>query len=184
VLGGRPAQSPHQLGRIGFVAQETPTYPNLSVADHLRLGGWLNGRWDRGLAERRVAELGLDPRQRAGRLSGGQRAQLALTLAVAKRPELLVLDEPVASLDPLARREFMRAIGDIAAEHGVSVVLSSHLVSDLERVCDFMIVLVASRVRLAGTVEDLLATSGRSLEDLVLDHMTQDSANPAREAHS
>jgi ABC-2 type transport system ATP-binding protein len=178
VLGDRPAASPHQLGRVGFVAQETPTYPNLSVSDHLRMGAWLNGRWDRGLAERRIAELGLDPRQRAGRLSGGQRAQLALTMAVAKRPELLVLDEPVASLDPLARREFMRSIGDIAAEQGVSVVLSSHLVSDLERVCDFMIVLVASRVRLAGTVEDLLSTSGRSLEDLLLDHM----GTSAREA--
>jgi ABC-2 type transport system ATP-binding protein len=177
VLGGRPAANPHQLGRVGFVAQETPTYPNLSVTDHLRLGAWLNERWDNGLAERRIAELGLDPRQRAGRLSGGQRAQLALTLAVAKRPELLVLDEPVASLDPLARREFMRAIGDIATEHGVSVVLSSHLVTDLERVCDFMIVLVDSRVRLAGPVEELTPADGRSLEDLVLDHMT------AQEAH-
>jgi len=178
VLGGRPAASPRQLGRVGFVAQETPAYPNLSVADHLRLGGWLNERWDRGLAERRIAQLGLDPRQRAGRLSGGQRAQLALTLAVAKRPDLLVLDEPVASLDPLARREFMRAIGDIAAEQGVSVVLSSHLVSDLERVCDFMIVLVDSRVRLAGPVEELAAADGRSLEDLVLDHMTAQEAHP------
>jgi ABC-2 type transport system ATP-binding protein len=178
VLGGRPAAGPHQLGRVGFVAQETPVYPNLSVADHLRLGGWLNGRWDRGLAERRIAQLGLDPRQRAGRLSGGQRAQLALTLAVAKRPDLLVLDEPVASLDPLARREFMRAIGDIVAEQGVSVVLSSHLVTDLERVCDFMIVLVDSRVRLAGPVEDLAAGGGRSLEDLVLDHMTALEAHP------
>jgi ABC-2 type transport system ATP-binding protein len=177
VLGGRPAANPHQLGRVGFVAQETPTYSNLSVADHLRLGAWLNERWDRGLAERRIAELGLDPRQRAGRLSGGQLAQLALTLAVAKRPDLLVLDEPVASLDPLARREFMRAIGDIATEQGVSVVLSSHLVTDLERVCDFMIVLVDSRVRLAGPVEELAPSDGRSLEDLVLDHMT------AQEAH-
>jgi len=182
VLGGRPGGSPHQLGRVGFVAQDTPTYPHLSVADHLRLGGWLNGRWDRGLAERRITRLGLDPRQRAGKLSGGQRAQLALTLAVAKRPEVLVLDEPVASLDPAARREFMSAITDIAAEQSVSVVLSSHLVSDLERVCDFVIVLVASRVRLAGTVEDLLGTApGRSLEDLVVDHMTLDTT-PATEA--
>lgn len=175
VLGGRPAASPHQLGRVGFVAQETPTYPNLSVADHLRLGAWLNRRWDRRLAERRIAQFGLDPRERAGRLSGGQRAQLALTLAIAKRPELLILDEPVASLDPLARREFMHAIADIATRQGVSTVLSSHLVSDLERVCDFMVVLVASRVRLAGTIDDLLrCAAGRSLEDLVVDHMTLD----------
>jgi ABC-2 type transport system ATP-binding protein len=161
VLGHPPAQNPAQLGRVGFVAQETPTYPNLTVADHLRLGGRLNARWDSGLAERRIQQSGLDPRQRAGRLSGGQRAQLALTLAVAKRPELLVLDEPVASLDPLARREFLQGITEVATEHGVSVILSSHLVSDLERVCDFVIVLVASRVRVAGTTEDLLATHHR-----------------------
>ena len=161
VLGGRPAENPAQLGRVGFVAQDTPAYAYLSVADHLRLGGWLNARWDRGLAERRIERLGLDPRQRAGRLSGGQRAQLALTLAIAKRPELLVLDEPVASLDPLARREFLHGIDDVATEHGVSVVLSSHLVADLERVCDFVIVLVASRVRVAGPIEELLATHRR-----------------------
>jgi ABC-2 type transport system ATP-binding protein len=174
VLGARPAATPDHIGRVGFVAQDTPTYPNLSVADHLRLGAWLNPRWDRGLAERRIEQQGLDPRQRAGRLSGGQRAQLALTLAVAKRPELLVLDEPVASLDPLARRDFMQAISDIAAEHGTSVVLSSHLVADLERVCDYMIVLVASRVRVAATVESLLTGDQRSLEDIVLDHMSTD----------
>ncbi len=161
VLGARPAHNPAQLARVGFVAQDTPLYANLSIGDHLRLGGWLNPGWDRALAERRIAQLGLDVRQRAGRLSGGQRAQLALTLAVAKRPELLVLDEPVASLDPLARREFLQGISDVVAEHGVSVVLSSHLVADLERVCDFAIVLVASRVRVAGTIEDLLASHHR-----------------------
>jgi ABC-2 type transport system ATP-binding protein len=161
VLGGRPAENPAHLGRVGFVAQDTPAYANLSVADHVRLGGWLNPRWDRGLAERRIGRLGLDPRQRAGRLSGGQRAQLALAVAVAKRPDLLVLDEPVASLDPLARREFLHDISDVVAAHDVSVVLSSHLVADLERVCDFVIVLVASRVRVAGTIEELLATHRR-----------------------
>ncbi|HEY2794831.1 MAG TPA: ATP-binding cassette domain-containing protein, partial [Micromonosporaceae bacterium] len=135
VLGGRPADGPEQLGRVGFVAQETPAYAGLTVADHLRLGGWLNPRWDRGLAEQRIDRLGLDRKQKAGRLSGGQRAQLALTLAIAKRPELLVLDEPVASLDPLARREFMDGIGEISAT-GVSVLISSHLVADLERTCD------------------------------------------------
>lgn len=161
VLGGPPAAGPAALGRVGFVAQDTPTYANLTVADHLHLGGWLNPRWDGDLAGRRIAQVGLDPRQRAGRLSGGQRAQLALTLAVAKRPELLVLDEPVASLDPLARREFLHGISDVATGDGVSVILSSHLVADLERICDFVIVLVASRVRVAGTIEDLLATHRR-----------------------
>jgi ABC-2 type transport system ATP-binding protein len=109
VLGERVAGSPAQLSRVGFVAQETPIFSALSVADHLRLGAHLNPTWDRHLAQSRIAQLGLDPSQRAGQLSGGQRAQLALTLAVAKRPDLLLLDEPAASLDPLARREFLQA---------------------------------------------------------------------------
>ena len=109
----------------------------------------------------RIARLGLDPRQKAGELSGGQRAQLALTLAVAKRPELLVLDEPVASLDPLARREFLQGLMEVVAEHGASVILSSHLVADLERVCDYLLVLVDSRVQVAGDIDELLATHHR-----------------------
>ncbi len=137
------------------MAQETPLYAGMSVRDHLRMGAWTNPSWDASLAERRLEELGLDPRQKAGTLSGGQRAQLALTLAIAKRPELLILDEPVASLDPLARRDFLRSLMDIVAEHGVSVVLSSHLVADLERVCDYLVVLCESRVQLAGDVDEL-----------------------------
>jgi ABC-2 type transport system ATP-binding protein len=133
----------------------------MCVADYLRLGAWLNPGWDGELARRRIAQVGLDPRQRAGSLSGGQRAQLALTLALAKRPLLLILDEPVASLDPLARREFLRGLMEAVAEHGVSVVLSSHLVADLERVCDYLVMLVASRVRVAGEVSDLLASHRR-----------------------
>ncbi len=158
VLGGRPARGPEELGRVGFVAQDTPTYASLSVDDHLELGARLNPTWDRALADARIEELGLDRKQRAGKLSGGQRAQLALTLAVAKRPELLVLDEPVASLDPLARREFLQSLMEVVVDQGVSVVLSSHLVADLERVCDHLVLLVASRVRLAGDVDDLLAS--------------------------
>ncbi len=127
VAGGQPGRDATQLARVGFVAQDTPTYAALSIADHLRLGARLNPTWDRDLAESRIEQLGLDPRQRAGRLSGGQRAQLALTLAVAKRPELLILDEPVASLDPLARREFLQNLMEVVAVHGVSVLLSSHL---------------------------------------------------------
>jgi ABC-2 type transport system ATP-binding protein len=160
-LGSRPAASAAQLGRVGFVAQDTPVYATLSVADHLRLGGWLNPGWNRAQADRRIEQLGLDPRQRAGKLSGGQRAQLALTLAIAKRPELLILDEPVASLDPVARRDFLRGLMEVVAEHGVSVVLSSHLVADLERVCDYLVVLVNSRVQVAGEIEQLLASHHR-----------------------
>ena len=154
---------PAQLGRVGFVAQDTPTYARLSVADHLRMGAWLNPTWDAEIAESRIEQLDLDRRQRAGSLSGGQRAQLALTLAIAKRPELLLLDEPVASLDPLARREFLQSLMEVVAEHGVSVVLSSHLVADLERVCDYLIVLVASQVQVAGDVSDLLGVAPPAL---------------------
>ncbi len=161
VLGGQPASGPAQLARVGFVAQDTPTYAGLSIADHLRFGAHTNPGWDPQLAADRIAKLGLDPSQKAGKLSGGQRAQLALTLAIAKRPDLLILDEPVSSLDPLARREFLQSLMAFIADHGASVILSSHLVSDLERVCDYMIVLVASRVRIAGEVEDLLATHHR-----------------------
>jgi ABC-2 type transport system ATP-binding protein len=161
VLGDTPAVGPEQLGRVGFVAQNTPVYASMSVADHLRFGGWVNPTWDQALAEQRIEQLGLDLRQKAGTLSGGQRAQLALTLAIAKRPELLILDEPVASLDPLARREFLQALMAIVAEHDVSVVLSSHLVADLERVCDYLVVLVASRVQVAGEIDDLLDSHHR-----------------------
>jgi ABC-2 type transport system ATP-binding protein len=161
VLGGRPASSAAQLGRVGFVAQNAPAYAGLSVADHLKLGAHLNPGWDAGLAAGRIRQLGIDPGQKAGRLSGGQRAQLALTMAIAKRPELLILDEPAASLDPLARREFLGHLAEAVAEQQLSVVLSSHLISDLERVCDYLIVLVGSRVRIAGDVERLLAAHCR-----------------------
>jgi ABC-2 type transport system ATP-binding protein len=157
VLGGRPAAGPAQLARVGYLSQDAPLYAGLPVADHLRLGAHLNPGWDADLARHRVERLDLDPRQKAGTLSGGQRAQLALTLAVAKRPELLILDEPVASLDPLARREFLQDLMEAVAEQQVSVVLSSHLISDLERACDYLIVLVDSRVRVAGPADELLA---------------------------
>jgi ABC-2 type transport system ATP-binding protein len=161
VLGARPAAGPAQLARVGYLPQDAPVYAGLSLADHLKLGAHLNPAWDAMLARGRIGRLDLDPRQKAGTLSGGQRVQLALTLAVAKRPELLILDEPVASLDPLARREFLRDLMESVAEQGLSVVLSSHLVGDLERVCDYLIVLVASRVRVAGEVSALLASHRR-----------------------
>jgi len=161
VLGERPAAGPAQLARVGFVAQDTPIYSRMTVADHLRLGAWLNPGWDDHQARQRISQLALNPKQRAGSLSGGQRAQLALTLALAKRPGLLILDEPVASLDPLARREFLQGLMEAVAGQGLSVLLSSHLVADLERVCDYLVVLVASRVRVAGEVSDLLASHHR-----------------------
>jgi ABC-2 type transport system ATP-binding protein len=161
ILGGCPGDNPAQLAKVGFVAQDTPTYAWLTVADHLRLGARLNPGWDDALARERIDRLGLEPARRAGKLSSGQRAQLALTLGIAKRPKLLILDEPVAALDPLARREFLQSLMEAVAEQELSVVLSSHLVSDLERVCDYLIVLVDSRVEVAGEVEKLLATHRR-----------------------
>ena len=158
VLGGRPRAGRAQLARVGYLAQGAPLYAGLSVADHLRLGARLNPGWDAGLARSRVERLDLDPRQKAGTLSGGQRAQLALALAVAKRPELLVLDEPVASLDPLARREFLQELMEATADQDLSVVLSSHLITDIERVCDYLLVLAGARVVAAGPAEELLAT--------------------------
>ncbi|MGW1344902.1 ABC transporter ATP-binding protein [Kribbella sp. NPDC002412] len=150
-----------QQAKVGYVAQDTPTYSRLSVADHLKLGARLNPAWDDSLAQQRIQRLGFDLKQRAGKLSGGQRAQLALTLGLAKRPELLILDEPVAALDPLARREFLQDLMEAVAEQELSVLLSSHLVSDLERACDYLIVLVGSRVQVSGEIDTLLATHVR-----------------------
>jgi ABC-2 type transport system ATP-binding protein len=161
VLGGRPSGAANQLAHVGFVAQDAPTYAGLTIGDHLRFGAWTNPGWDGRFAEDRMARLGLDLRRKAGQLSGGERSQLALTLAVAKRPELLVLDEPVARLDPLARRAFLQALMEVVADDGASVILASHLVGDLERVCDYLVVLVDSRVQIAGDVDELLATHSR-----------------------
>ncbi len=161
VCGAAPARDTAQLAKVGFVAQDTPLYPTLSVADHLTLGARLNPRWDGDGAARRVQQLRLLPKQKTAKLSGGQRAQLALTLALARRPELLLLDEPVASLDPLARREFLAVLMEAVAEREVTVVLSSHVVSDLERVCDHLVVLADSQVRAVGDVDTLLATHHR-----------------------
>jgi ABC-2 type transport system ATP-binding protein len=157
VLGGQPAGSPAALDGIAFVAQETPLYKNLSAADMLHLTRNLNRRFDQHYALARLGELGIPLNRKAGRLSGGQQAQLALTLAVARRPRLLVLDEPVAMLDPVARHDFMAIVLTAAADDGVSVVLSSHVLAELERVADYLILLSRGRVQVAGEVDGLLA---------------------------
>jgi ABC-2 type transport system ATP-binding protein len=159
VLGGAPRQDPAFLAEIGFLAQEIPLYRRLSAGDHIRLGAHLNPRWDASLVRTRLAELGIPLGQRVGTLSGGQRAQVALALTLAKRPRLLLLDEPVAALDPLARRNFLATLTSAVADAGggLTVVLSSHLVTDLERVCDHIILLAGSRVQLCGDIGTLLA---------------------------
>jgi ABC-2 type transport system ATP-binding protein len=161
VFGEAPSDTPTQLARIGFVAQDHPICASLTVDEHLKLGAHLNPTWDDQLARRRIKDLGLDSGQRAGKLSGGQRAQLSLTLALAKLPKALVLDEPVASLDPLARRGFLETIMGTVADSGMSVILSSHLVSDVERVCDYLVLLVASQVELVGDVDDIVSSHHR-----------------------
>jgi ABC-2 type transport system ATP-binding protein len=158
VLGGRPAGSPAALDGIAFVAQDTPLYKTLSVADMIYVTRSLNRRFDQPYARARLDELGIPPKRKAGKLSGGQQAQLALTLALARRPRLLVLDEPVAMLDPVARHDFMATVMTAMAADGVSVLLSSHVLSELERVTDHLILLSRGRVQLAGEVDDLLAS--------------------------
>jgi len=157
VLGGRPAGSPAALDGIAFVAQDTPLYKNLSAGDLLHLTRNLNRRFDHGYATGRLRELGIPLERKAGKLSGGQQAQLALTLALARRPRLLVLDEPMAMLDPLARHDFMATVMTAVADDGVSVVLSSHVLADLERVADYLVLVSRGNVQVAGDVDDLLA---------------------------
>jgi ABC-2 type transport system ATP-binding protein len=174
VLGGHPAGSPAALDGIAFVAQDTPLYKNLSVADMIYVTRNLNRRFDQPYANARLAELGIPLRRKAGRLSGGQQAQLALTLALARRPRLLILDEPVAMLDPVARHDFMATVLAAVAADGVSVLLSSHVLTELERVASYLILVSRGRVRLAGEVGDLLATHGQaSLEELAMAYLRE-----------
>jgi ABC-2 type transport system ATP-binding protein len=156
VLGRTPTQDGDFLASVGFLAQDIPLYRQLSAAEHIRIGARLNGTWDAAAAEQRLAVLRVPLDRPVHTLSGGQRAQVALSLALAKRPRVLLLDEPLAALDPLARREFLTSLADVTVEGDVTVVLSSHLVHDLERVCDHLILLTASRVRLCADIDDVL----------------------------
>ena len=157
VLGGTPRQDPAFLAEIGYLAQEIPLYRRFTAEDHIGIGAHLNPRWDAGSVRDRLRSLNIPLDRAAGKLSGGQRAQVALALTLAKRPRLLLLDEPVAALDPLARRNFLAMLAAAVADGGLTVVLSSHLVADLERVADHLILLAASRVQLCGDIDALLA---------------------------
>ena len=145
------------LPRIGFLAQDHPLYKGFTIAETLKLGRKLNPTWAGEVASGRIEALGLPLGQKVGKLSGGQQAQVALTVALAKRPELLLLDEPVASLDPLARREFLQSVMEVVAETGMTVILSSHIIADLERVCDHLVILSKARVQLAGPIDEIVA---------------------------
>jgi ABC-2 type transport system ATP-binding protein len=159
VFGQSPrADAARVLPRLGFVAQDHPLYRRFAVSDLLTMGRKLNPRWDDDFATARLRQLGIPLAKQAGKLSGGQQAQVALVLALAKRPELLVLDEPLASLDPLARREFLQTLMEAVAMGDVSVLLSSHIVADLERVCDFLVILAAGQVQLAADLDEVIRT--------------------------
>ncbi len=159
VLGLDPhADAAEALPRVGFLAQEHPLYGGFTVAEMLRVGRKLNPAWDDEAARARIAELDLPLKKKVRSLSGGQRAQVALTLTLAKRPALLLLDEPVASLDPLARREFMQSVLEAVAERELTVVLSSHILADLERVCDHLVILAVGRTQLVGPIEEIVAS--------------------------
>ena len=150
--GGAPAQ---RLNRIGYVAQDAPLWPRLRVADVLEIGRCMNRGFDAAMASQRIRRLGIRPRARISALSGGERAQVALTLVLAKKPELFLLDEPTANLDPLARREFLGSMFEACSETGATVLYSSHAVAELERICDYLIVLRSGQLRLAGDIDDL-----------------------------
>jgi ABC-2 type transport system ATP-binding protein len=159
VLGRSPRdEADPVLPRVGFVAQDHPLHRSFSVEETLKLGRELNPSWDQEFALQRIERLGLPLSQKVGQLSGGQQAQVALTLALAKRPDLLLLDEPVAALDPLARREFLNALMEVVSETELTVVLSSHIVTDLERVCDHIVILSQGRTQLVASIDDVVAS--------------------------
>jgi len=156
VLDRTPHRDVELISRIGFVAQDVPLYGSFTVAEMLRFGQKMNHRWDHQLAQQRMENLQIPLNQQVRELSGGQRAQVSLALALGKKPDILLLDEPLASLDPLARREFMRVVMETAADSKITIVLSSHLVADLERMCDHLVVLSSSRTQVVGEIGTLL----------------------------
>jgi ABC-2 type transport system ATP-binding protein len=176
VLGASPTQEPARvLPGIGFVAQEHPLYRGFSVEEMLRFGRSMNSRWDDGFATQRIKQLGLPLTRKVGHLSRGQQAQVALILALAKRPDLLLLDEPIAAFDPLARREFLQVLMETIAETGAAVLLSSHILGDLERVCDSLLLLQGGKVQLFGEIDQILKSHryviGPVEEELLASHL-------------
>jgi len=160
------------LARVGYVAQDHPLYRDFSIADMFHLGRAMNPGWDQAIAQARVDALGIPVKRKVKQLSGGQRAQVSLTMALAKRAPLLVLDEPYSSLDPIARQEFMREVTAAAAETGLTVLISSHVVAELERLCDWLIILADGHVQLAGPTHDLIAQHRMGFEQLVMTYLS------------
>jgi ABC-2 type transport system ATP-binding protein len=154
VLGDDPLRTPEILGEVGYVAQGAPLYRSFRVGDTIEFARRTNSRWDREIAVELLTRI--DSSTKVGALSAGERARLALALALGKRPRLVLLDEPFASLDPLAARELLQLLMDGVAELGATVVVASHVVADIQRVCDHIVLLTGGSVRLEGDVEELL----------------------------
>ena len=148
--------STRHLDRMGYFDQLRPLYVSLRVKDTIRLGQKLNRRWDTDAALGWLTELDVPMDEKVARLSLGQQALVSLALCMGKIPDLLLLDEPVASLDPLARRQLLETLLADVADRGTTVFLSSHIVSELEPLCDNLIILSASTVRVSGSIEELL----------------------------
>ncbi|MGH3260799.1 MAG: ABC transporter ATP-binding protein [Trebonia sp.] len=182
LVAGESAGSLAARDLTAFVAQDAPLYQSLPVRDMLRVARNMNVRWDRDRAIGRLEGLGIPLKQRVGALSGGQKAQLALTIALARRPQLLVLDEPLAALDPLARADFMQSVREAVAADQISAMFSTHVVAELEQVADHLIVLGRGEVLLSGTTADLTAAhGGESPEKVILSALRMDSRSHARE---
>ncbi len=158
VFGKSPSESADYLVNIGYLAQEIPLYESLNAGEHIKIGQKLNQEWDGKLATGRLEELGIPLDRPVSKLSGGQRAQVGLALALAKEPKLLLLDEPVAALDPLARADFLSSLAQAVAgaDGELTVVMSSHLLSDLERICDYAILLATGKTQLCASIEEII----------------------------
>lgn len=154
VFGRDPLQAPEVLAEVGYVAQGAPLYRSFRVADTIEYARRTNSRWDAEIATELLTRI--DSGAKVAALSAGERARVALALALGKRPRLVLLDEPFASLDPLAGRELLQLLMDGVAELGATVIVASHVVADIQRICDHIVLLSRGRVRLEGDVEDLL----------------------------
>ena len=166
VMGLDPwRQRSHALANLGYVPQSPALYDGLSVDDHLDLAVQLRPGFDRAYARERLDQLGIPRAAGARSLSGGQQAQVALALALGTRAPILLLDEPLASLDPLARREFLHVLTDAVRDGGATTLLSSHIVTDVEQSCDRLIVLGVGRVLLHDTVASAMAGHAISTTD-------------------
>ncbi|MFI6112980.1 ABC transporter ATP-binding protein [Kitasatospora sp. NPDC051164] len=153
---GEPSGTPDERARVAYVAQDKPLYPGLTVAETLRMGRELNPAWDHETAQRIVDQGELRPKARIGSLSGGQRTRVSLALALGRVPDLLLLDEPMADLDPLARHQLMGTLMSAAAERGTTIVVSSHILPELDGVIDHLLLVQRGGIRLAGDLDDVL----------------------------